>query len=125
MNYKPRKRTPSDHELLAAQRRAEVIRLFAEGMSPDEIARQAGFTKAWVGQIIMRHRTFVALTELLGPEEGKRVFFDPHFWGVTTLLKEHRWSPTREQVMEWVEEREAFYRQHALITADCAGTLEH
>src|SRR5262249_18809232 len=102
MDHKPRKRPPSDSEMLAPQRRAEVIRLWSEGMSREEIVSRSGFTSSWVGQIIIRHRTFVVLTELLGPEEGKRVF-DRYEPGARALLMEHRWNPTREQVLEWVE----------------------
>lgn len=110
--------------MLAARRRADVIRLWSEGLSREEITRRSGYSSAMVGQILIRYRTSVVLVELLGPEEGKRVF-ENHFEGVKSLLMEHRWSLTREQVMDWVEERETFYREHALRMADCASTLEN
>jgi hypothetical protein len=114
-----------NHEQSDSQRRrAEVIRLSLEGMNRKEIARQVGFTLPWVGRIINEHRTLVVLAQLLGPEEGKRVF-DKYGERAKNLLREHRWSLTREQVMEWVEQTDAFYRRHDLIMADCAGTQEH
>jgi hypothetical protein len=37
VDYKPRKRPPSDRETLAAQRRAEVIRIWSEGMTAKQL----------------------------------------------------------------------------------------